>query len=161
MESVAFIRNRVLQLHEELERAVEDISSEALHWKPSENAWSVAQVLAHVSEFEHFFSSDVLNLKANPGARFGRTVDHPERLRAVALSRDEALEDLLEGVRRGKQEVLSMLGALRDDDLEIEGDNPKFGRRTIAWVIDHFIIEHLEKHIGQIRRTYAAFCNNN
>ncbi|MCL6600937.1 MAG: DinB family protein [Alicyclobacillus macrosporangiidus] len=158
MGSVVSIREQVLELHERLERTARCVKPEALHWRPEEQAWSVAQILAHIAEFEHFFSSDVLNLKQHPGARFGRTMEHPERLQAVELTGDETLDTLLDGVHRGKHEVLAMLDALTDEDLAIEGTHPKFGTRTIEWEIGHFITEHIEKHIGQVERTYAAYC---
>ncbi|GEO25346.1 hypothetical protein AAC03nite_11310 [Alicyclobacillus acidoterrestris] len=156
-ENVRKIATGIRELHADLERAAVKVAAPALHFKPSEDAWSVAQILAHVAEFEHFFSQDVLHVKGNPGTNFGRTVTHEARLEAVNLSGTETLVTLMEGLNRGKQEVLHMLSRLTDDDLSIEAVNPKFGTQTIAWIIGHFITEHLEKHIGQVERTHRAY----
>ncbi|WAH36336.1 DinB family protein [Alicyclobacillus dauci] len=156
-ENVRKIEASVQQLHAELERAAVKVRPEALHFKPAEDAWSVAQILAHVAEFQNFFSQDVLHVKANPGTNFGRTMANEERLNAVNLTGSETLAALLEGVNRGRQATLHMLSRLTDDDLLTEAVNPKFGTKTVDWVIEHFITEHLEKHIGQVERTHRAY----
>jgi len=157
MASVKGISELIRKLHEELHETSRTVESEALHFKPDENAWSVAQILAHVAEFEHFFSNDVVHVKINPGTKFGRTMEHEARLQAVQLKGMETLDSLLKGIQQSEQETLQNLSQLSDEDLLIEGTNPKFGNQTIEWEIGHFITEHLEKHIGQLKRTYQAY----
>ncbi|MDQ0190262.1 putative damage-inducible protein DinB [Alicyclobacillus cycloheptanicus] len=157
MATVKEITQELSRLHDALVEEAQKVKPEALHFHPAEDAWSVAQIMAHVAEFEHFFSTDVLRVKANPGTRFGRTIEHAERLQAVALTGTETWEALLEGLSRSKEEMLRNLNQLTDADLSIEGTNPKFGTQTIEWEIGHFLTEHLEKHAGQIRRTYQAY----
>lgn len=159
MATVAQISEAVQRLHAELTETAKAVEPAGLHFHPDENAWSVAQILAHVAEFEHFFSTDVLRVKADPGAKFGRTMEHEARLQAVRLNGSETLEQLLQGISSSEAETLGNLGQLSDSDLHVEGTNPKFGNQTIEWEIGHFITEHLEKHIGQIKRTYQAYLN--
>lgn len=157
MASVADIQSTVRRLHAELNETAKKVEPQALHFHPDENAWSVAQILAHVAEFENFFTTDVLRLRENPGSRFGRTMEHEERLQAVQLTGQETPEDLLGRVAESEQVTLSRLGELTDADLSVTGTHPKFGEQTIEWELGHFITEHLEKHIGQLQRTHAAY----
>ena len=133
------------------------ITPSELHWKADDSTWSVAQILAHVAEFEQFFSQDVLRLRDTPGTSFGRTMEHADRVQAVQLTGSEALEDLLQSIEHSRQVTVDMLDGLTDADLLVEGNHPKFGVRTIEWEIGHFLTEHLEKHIGQVNRTKLAY----
>ncbi|WAH35633.1 DinB family protein [Alicyclobacillus dauci] len=157
MSKVSQTSEVVVGLHRDLADTVSGLDTEALHWKADESTWSVAQILAHVAEFEHFFSEDILHLKANPGTAFGRTMENVDRIRAVDLDGSESLEELLQRIDVSQHETLDMLSTLSDDDLLIHGSHPKIGERTIEWEIGHFITDHLEKHIGQIRRTLEAY----
>ncbi|MBX5437216.1 MAG: DinB family protein [Alicyclobacillaceae bacterium] len=157
MDTVTSIRQRVVELQSRFRQVAAGVEPDALHWRPAPDAWSVAQILAHAAEFQSFFAKDVLHLRDHPGAGFGRTLEHPERLRAVELTGAERLDGLLAAFDQGCQDTLRMLDALQDADLAVEGTHPKFGRRSVAWEIDHFITEHLEKHIGQVERTYNAY----
>ncbi|PWI57126.1 DinB family protein [Sulfoacidibacillus thermotolerans] len=147
----------VEQLHNRLEQVIRRLDDQMLHWKPNENAWSIAQILAHIAEFEHFFSQDILQVAHHPLEKFGRTVEHEDRIKAVQLTGQEAREQLMQATRRGREEVLHSLHSLSDSDLQIEGFHAKFRYQTIEWQIQHFITEHLEKHIEQIQRTQAAY----
>jgi len=152
VENVREIRASIQQLHTDLEQTVSKMGPKELHFKSEEGTWSVAQILSHVAEFEHFFSQDVLNVVANPGTSFGRTMEHEARLKYVDLTGCETLAALLEGMEWSKQETLQMLSTLTDEDILIEAENPKFGSKTIKWQINHFIVDHLVKHLGQIQR---------
>lgn len=157
MASVADIQANVKRLHAELTEEAKRVEPEAVHFHPDENAWSVAQILSHVAEFENFFTIDVLRLRDNAGGRFGRTMEHEARLQAVELTGHESLGELLGHVDASLQSTLSRLGELSDMDLLVKGTHPKFGEQTIEWELGHFITEHLEKHIGQLKRTHAAY----
>lgn len=160
MGRVEKLKETLTELHQHLRTTVDGVAREdeqALHWKQDDETWSVAQILAHVAEFQHFFGQDVKHLQQNPGAQYGRTVEHADRLNAVRLSGTETGSELWRGVSKAKEEVFAILGEFSDTDLDIVGTNPKFGHQTIGWVIGHFITEHIEKHIGQIQRVHKAY----
>lgn len=157
MASVVEIQDEVRRLHAELTKAATQVEPQALHFHPDESAWSVAQILSHVAEFEDFFTADALHLRDNPGSKFGRTMEHEARLKAVDLTDRESLDNLVQGIEQSEQQTLARIGQLSDSDLDIKGTNPKFGEQSIAWELGHFITEHLEKHIGQLNRTHSAY----
>jgi hypothetical protein len=155
--TVAEIRSSVEQFHRKIEETCSSVDTIALHWKKDPDTWSVAQILAHVAEFEHFFGDDVRRLHDSPGCPFGRTMEDAKRLNAVMLTGNESRAELLANLSEGRQYFLTVLDDLTDVDLSIEGTNPKFGTKSIDWVIGHFIVEHLEKHASQLQRTLAAY----
>jgi uncharacterized damage-inducible protein DinB len=148
------LARRIEELYGELERLVGGLRPDQLYWEPGGEAWTVMQVLAHVGEFPGFFAGELLRAVADPGTRWGRTMADAARLQAVADGRGSTLQEAWERVQRGRQAILDALGSISDGDLDVEAEhvNPKFGRRSMRWLVEHFIIEHLEGHIGQIRR---------
>lgn len=157
MATVLEIRTAVDRLHCELKEVAKSAEPASWHWKKDETTWSIAQIIAHVAEFECFFADDVRRLHAEPGTRFGRTMEHEQRLNAVALNGGESVHSLLSNMNNSQRCVTEVLSELLDEDLDIEGVNPKFGTKTIEWVVAHFIVEHLEKHLDQLRRTLDAY----
>jgi hypothetical protein len=35
--------------------------------------------------------------------------------------------------------------------------NPRWGVKPAGFIVDHLIVQHLEKHLGQIRRNVAQY----
>jgi uncharacterized damage-inducible protein DinB len=149
---------RVDELHADLERTVRPLGREQLHWQPSGDGWSIAQVLAHIAEFQPFFVGELLRVKADPSLKWGRGLAHPQRLAAVEQGGGASLDELWPRVDAAHRQTVEVLKGLSDADLAIEAEhvNPKFGRQSTAWLVEHFITEHLEGHIAQIRRNLAA-----
>jgi fumarylpyruvate hydrolase len=48
---------------------------------------------------------------------------------------------------------------LSDADLDVEAPskNPRWGVKPAQFIVDHLLIEHVEKHIGQIRRNVTQY----
>ncbi|OFW81307.1 MAG: hypothetical protein A2201_06825, partial [Alicyclobacillus sp. RIFOXYA1_FULL_53_8] len=114
MTTVSELAQTVRQLHLKLDETARSVEAHNVHWQADESTWSVAQILAHIAEFEHFFTQDVLNLRDHPGAKFGRTMEHEKRLEAVQLTGAETLDELLLAVEQSKQQTLAMLASLSD-----------------------------------------------
>lgn len=150
---------RVAALYQELDQVVAQVTPDQYQWQPAENVWSVAEILAHIDEFPSFFLGELLKVKANPDVRWGRTMDNPARLQAVAQGKGRSLAEARQRLAASREHVLATLGSLTDADLTIEAEhvNPKFGRKSMGWLVDHFIIEHLENHIKQIRRNLGQY----
>lgn len=141
-------------LYAELESVVTGLTEAQLYWQPGGEAWTIMQVLAHVGEFPTFFIRELVRVKADPRVQWGRTMADEGRLRAVAEGAEMPLDVARAKIQAARREVLDTLRSIADGDLAIEAEhvNPKFGRRSMAWLVEHFIIEHIAKHIGQIRR---------
>jgi uncharacterized damage-inducible protein DinB len=129
-----------------------------LHHHASEGVWSLAEVLAHISEARTFFGHEAARLAAQPGSRVGRTVRHAGRLAAVRDHGHDSAEALRAALLSSHEELMTTLEKLSDDDLKTAGEhvNPKFGRVTLEDLLLHFVLEHDQNHVRQARRCLEA-----
>ncbi|WP_026961600.1 DinB family protein [Alicyclobacillus herbarius] len=162
MEHVEEYRTRIHQLLDEMIAIVTPLSESAVRFQPAPEKWSILEVLAHVEEANTFWMKELAATLARPQRRWGRTLQHESRLGAVAAAPKRRVEDVIEGVRVSQDLVDRVLASVRDADLEIRADhvNPKFGNQPMSFLLDHFLIEHITGHIGQIQRNLAAYDQN-
>ncbi|WP_307322297.1 DinB family protein [Evansella vedderi] len=134
-------------------------TEETLRWKPAENKWSIVDVLCHVEEAHRFWLHELERTVKNPETKYGRGLDHYERLAAVENTDTVAVSEVLNKLQRLKSTIRSTLLSLNDRDLLIEAThkNPKFGTRPLSFLLDHFMVEHQDKHIAQINRNIEQF----
>lgn len=156
------IREAVSTLCRQIDQIVETTESlphERVDWKPSDEAWSIMEVLCHVEEAVPYWVDEIQRVVQTPGTEWGRGLQDEARLAAVAAAGQRRIEDVVAGIRNTKQDVESKLGALKEQDLELTAPsrNPRFGTKPMTFVIDHLLIEHLEKHLGQIQRNLEQY----
>jgi 2-keto-4-pentenoate hydratase/2-oxohepta-3-ene-1,7-dioic acid hydratase in catechol pathway len=131
---------------------------EVIQWKPSEEEWSIAQILNHVEEANRFWLQELKRIGANPEIKWGRGLDHKERLAAVSSNHYDT-ELILNRIYSFKTTIRQTLVNLNDHDLLVEAThkNPKFGTKPLSFLVDHFMVEHLEKHVSQIERNLKNY----
>jgi hypothetical protein len=133
-----------------LERAVAGLSDEDAYRPEGPDAWSVAQVLAHLSITER-----MLQCWLDQAARGERpTVDSdpctdPSRIAGVLEGRP-GVRELLDRVRRDERETLSFLAHL---PAGVAAFKPRWARVAFTALDYH---THSEDHLGQIARIRAA-----
>jgi hypothetical protein len=61
---------------------------------------------------------------------------------------------VLADIRQAVHRSADALNGLSDADLALEatGRNPRWGVKPASFVVDHLLVQHVEKHLGQIRR---------
>ncbi|MDF2682219.1 MAG: hypothetical protein K0R47_3409 [Brevibacillus sp.] len=131
-----------------------DLSPDTVHWKPSEDAWSVQEVLSHVEEAIPYWLEEIQNVVNGSSTEWGRTMQDSKRLAAVTRAKDLSTSVLLEKVAQIKGSAQQLLQSITADDLQIEAPskNPKFGTKPLTFIMDHFVVEHMETHNKQIQR---------
>jgi len=149
-----------------LETVTDEIISEArglpsplVKWVPAEGVWSVMDILCHIREFVPYWTRETVAIVRDPQQPWGRDHTDPARLAAVAHTAAYDLEDVLAGIRETVQASARSLGELSDADLATEAisRNPRWGRKPASFVVEHLILQHIEKHLGQIRRNVTQF----
>ncbi|GAB7386420.1 hypothetical protein BSNK01_02550 [Bacillaceae bacterium] len=130
-----------------------------IRWKPQEDVWSIMEILCHVEEAVPYWLEELKNTVSSPGREWGRGLQDEGRLAAVARAPERSLEDVLAGIEKGAALAREILGSLKDDDLTIEAPsrNPRFGTKPMAFIVDHLLVEHVEKHLGQIERNLRQY----
>lgn len=149
-ELVAKLHEKVRQADTALEKAVQGISDADAYRPEKPEAWSVAQVLAHLSVTER-----MLQCWLAQAARGGRPeidsdgVTDGGRI-AAALEGRPSVRALVERLKRDEQETLAYLAHL---PTSVTSFKPRWARVAMI-ALDYNV--HSEDHLGQIARIRAA-----
>lgn len=132
-------------------RAIDGLSEAELTRPEKEGKWSIAQVIAHLAQFEMIVSLRIRTIL---------TADTPpliafDQERWIAGVHREPVPELLEQLSFLRKMNLTFLERLRDEEWERAGIHPQYGRNTIRELIERFE-RHQEKHLAQIERVRAS-----
>ena len=138
---------------------VASLPVDLITWKPADDVWSVMEILCHVAEFVPFWTSQTLQIVRRPDDEWGRTHTDTARLEAVHRAGSRSLPEVTTAIRAGVQTSAAEIRELRDADLDVEAmsRNPRWARQPASFIIDHLLIEHVEKHLSQIQRNVKQF----
>ena len=144
---------------DEILSEVRRMPRELVTWIPAEGVWSVMDILCHIREFVPFWTNETLRIARRPQEQWGRDHTDAGRLAAVANTASHRLDDALSDIRRAVQHSAEILKGLSDADLAVEAGskNPRWGMKPASFVVDQMLVQHVEKHLGQIRRNVAQF----
>lgn len=154
-QAAARLRAAAHELLWEVDRLPPDLA----RWRPAPDVWSVMDILCHAQEFIPYWTSQVLRAIRRPQELWGRDHTDGDRLAAVTNTSARTLSDLTEAVRAAANDAAAALSDLTDAELDVEATsrNPRFGRKPAHFIVDHLVVQHLEKHLGQVRRNVAQY----
>ncbi len=144
---------------DEIVRKVESLSEEMIRWKPSEDEWSIMEILCHVEEVIRYWVNELVRVIQAGGTEWGRGIQDEARLAAVRQADHRSIDDVVDGIQKARDYANEQLSSLKDADLLVEAPhrNPKFGVKPMTFLIEHFITEHLANHGKQIERNFAKY----
>ena len=93
----------------EILSSTENLSEEAIRWNPSEEEWSILQILSHLVEGVPYWLGEVERVVAEPGSNWGRGLQDPARLAAVTDVENLSVMDVFAEVGKLSQKVASGL----------------------------------------------------
>lgn len=118
--------------------------------------WDAGQVWAHLAEFPAYWlgqATDVVQRAAAGEPQpigFGRTKADPERIAAIEHDRRDDPRALLARVTHDLDEVAATLDGWSAEQLAVRGLHATLGEMTVARIVEHFIVEHLDEHADQL-----------
>jgi hypothetical protein len=131
-------------------RAVEGLDANALARPESAGKWSVADVVAHLSDLELVYAVRIRTILAGAGGDTPLPVlaqnDWVER-----VHRREPLSELLEQFAFHRRMNLMLVARLNEEELSRSGVHPDYGTITIRDAIAR-IERHDESHLAQLER---------
>jgi hypothetical protein len=150
---------RLLALIEEIAAEVDRQPPALITWIPGEDVWTVMDILCHIREFVPYWTGETLRIVERPGEHWGRDHTDAGRLAAVANTAGFNLATVVTDIRKAAQRSAEALNGLTDADLAVEATsrNPRFGVKPASFVVDHLLVQHVEKHLGQIRRNVSQY----
>lgn len=139
-------------------RVSKKLSEETIRWNPTKEEWSILEIVAHLNEAVPYWLNEIDRVLAEPGAKWGRGLQDPARLAAVANPDELNISEQFTVLKGLKQKIADGLGNLSEENLK--ADNPhrnfeKFGNKPVSFIIDHFLEEHVEKHYSQVQRNLS------
>ena len=120
--------------------------------------WSAVQVIGHLVELIPYWTGQMQILAQATGEppHFGRGLDAPERLEAVAhgaaADPGELLQQLAGAAGAGAAAIRAMTPAQRAR----HGVHTRRGEETVAAFIEALIVSHVEDHVTQIQQVLGA-----
>ncbi|RBW70084.1 DinB family protein [Bacillus taeanensis] len=158
-ESIKSVQNSLDQVIQK----TAGLSDEILRWNPAEEEWSIMQILCHLVEAVPYWLDEIEQLLEAPGKEWGRGLQHEGRLAAVSKEKVDStsLSVVLKELEEVKPKVEKTLSKLNEEKLAMEAPsrNPRFGTKPISFIVDHLLVEHTEKHLGQIERNLSKANN--
>jgi uncharacterized damage-inducible protein DinB len=138
---------------------VDRLPAELITWRPADDVWSVMDNLCHVQEFVPYWTAQALQAIRHPDQLWGRDHSNTDRLAAVTNTAARRLADVERAIRDVAREAADAIRQLSDADLDVEATskNPRWGRKPAFFILDHLVVQHVEKHLGQIRRNVQQF----
>ena len=140
----------------------DQLPAEILRWKPGPEVWSVMDILCHIEEFLPYWTAQSLSAAKHPDRVWGR--DHTDEARRAAVRNTEAraFADVAKNIRAAASQSASAIAGLNDADLDVEAPsrNPRWGMKPASFIVEHLLVIHLEKHLGQIRRNEMQYAKD-
>jgi hypothetical protein len=144
---------RIEALIDELLRILAATSDD--HWTRAHDAneWTAAQVCGHIAEMMPYWAARAKEVVASPGTSFGRGLDDEGRLGGPAEGGRLDRHHTVEHLRHATDEACAIIRTLPDEAFTAKGTGGTGGAMTVQQMLDELIVDHLESHVEQVRRT--------
>jgi hypothetical protein len=119
----------------------------------AEETWGAAQVWAHIAEFVPYWTEQargVVSAAAGSVPPFGRVKTDPGRIDAIERDRTLPREKLWQKVHDGIESSRAYFADLTPDQLARTATHPTRGTVNVPYILDQFIVKHLEEHADQL-----------
>jgi hypothetical protein len=145
--------SRVMRAADVLLVRLDGLPVEALYRAPSSAEWPVMSILAHVVEMLPYWATQCRRIVRQPGISFGRDLDDPGRLEAIAAHAQDPVEVVRTSLRTAVDEALATLRAIPESERQAMGQHVRRGPMSAARVIDELMVSHVEEHVAQVDAT--------
>lgn len=155
VEKVQSVQNNI----DEMIQIVRGLDEKTIRWNPTEEEWSIMQIIVHVAEAIPFWLKEIEGIKKDPTAKWGRGLSDEARLYTV--SEENISNTTVDGAIRDLEKIPSLveksLDSLTDEQLKIVAPchNPNFEGKPVQFIVDNLVVKHIEGHVGQIKRNLS------
>jgi hypothetical protein len=124
----------------------------------SADEWSTVQVLGHMIELVNYWTGAIQAIAVSTGEppRFGRTIDAPERLAAVAHGAASESDALLQELEGAITSAAGRIRAMTPAQRARTGLHNRLGEITVANALNELVVDHVEAHVTQIQQTLGV-----
>jgi hypothetical protein len=134
-------------------RVIEGFGAGELQWSPSQERWSIAQIVTHLADSEIVFAYRVRMILSASGTAL-QAYDQAAWLRSQHAERSDAHASL--GLFRAVREsMVALLRRLTPEELDRYGMHPERGKESIRHLL-RLYAGHDRNHLAQIEGLAAA-----
>ncbi len=124
---------------------------------PGETEWSALQTVGHTIEMIPYWLHHCQTIiAASEPPTFGRGMDDPERLAAVALGATSGVDFLLSRLNEEVEKAVPAIRQFSASDRARKGLHVRRGDMSVDDIIEQFIIAHAEEHLAQVQAALKA-----
>lgn len=112
-----------------------------------DGTWGPAQVIAHVTEMQPFWTGKAMSLKARYPRPLTRTIEEKaDRERVVAMASRQTAQHLVAGLERACRVTRERIATLADADLDLTG--PRWDGSIISMekALRMHVVDHMREH---------------
>ncbi len=131
-----------------LTRTVAGLSDEEMRRPERAGKWSIAEVIAHLAQFEMIVALRIRHILA---AETPSLFAFDQERWIEGVYRNEPPSELIEQLAFLRGMNLNVLGRLSAAEWDRAGIHPQYGHNTIRQLVERFE-RHQEKHLKQIER---------
>ncbi len=136
-----------------IEKIIHTASNQQLHWKPSMERWSIAEILAHLADVEDAGFRQRIKKMSEENSPFLESYDQNALYKAGKYA--GRAQDHLKNFCHERDRTLSWLRYLPAGVLSRTGKHQEFGPITVAHLMNEWAL-HDMGHIRQILEVYRA-----
>ena len=124
-----------------------------------EETWDAARVWAHLAEFLAYWTTQASRIVASPPGEalaFGRMKTDPTRVDPIERDRLLPADQLWQRLHDGIEQSRAQFAAYSDGELDRQGIHPVFGQQPVRFILERFVVVHLEEHADQLDKLAKA-----
>lgn len=130
-----------------------------LYGTEAEASWGPPELLAHLEEMLPYWLGEIERILDGPpdaAIPFGRVASDDVRIGIIGRDRTVPLRELFARLEADAARVAARLRELTVEQAGRRGLHPVRGELSIVDIVERFIVDHLEEHVGQLRAILAA-----
>ena len=140
---------RLEAMVDELAERLTQLPESAFTRRAGPDDWTAAEVVGHMTEMMPYWASAAAAVSAEPGRSFGRALDDPDRVGAVAAANDVPRGEALARLRHAAHQAATTLRGLDDAARRATGNHHQRGEISADDAIRLLLMEHAEEHVRQ------------
>ena len=110
--TVAAVNKSIQTINDSIDaivKNIENVSEKDIRWNPTEEEWSILQIVSHLNEAVPYWIGEVERVIAEPGSKWGRGLEDADRLAAVDNPDALNVEEQVSVLKGLKQQVADRL----------------------------------------------------
>ena len=155
-DQIPMLQQVLRSAHQVVLDSIDGIAEEEARQVPAPDEWTVAQLLAHIAEIQHFWMEKAVLITRENDPNITRSDVENDR-RAAAVSEHgghagDSLDDLIQALVTANESAIATTGEIAPEDLATLGHRGENNPITVEGVI-HYLASHMEEHARQIRES--------